>query len=406
MLFTTINTINETLIGTNGFVSIGQTQRILDSAIDAIVSAKQRIGDLDNLSGTNASFINSIVSSIGRMDKLNRFGANDYRVEDYEETIIISADNEAHLSLSPESIISFEILTDSHLWTPKPSGVMSDPGDFWINGNKVYFFSSLGHASVVVRYIGLGGSSISTISGNRQNVIPSPSVLTFGTPPDGLDPENFAPLITRISASRYRLDLSKFSTSDGLSFDPGHPIPFTISPEIAAHINPGATTRVPSNLISIHRMISGNQFRRIDTYGIYLVSNYVVEFETTDIINETQDILVVSMSNLSIADAIEDIYEILEEHSHDGTRRESSLVHNVLSGVVPVSRIAGVNYSFSSSVEYAHPQYLSRDGYDPAALSSYRNIMLGDLVVGSTDSGNRFDNIVADSNSIIFGSHS
>lgn len=406
MLFSILNSINETLIGTNGFVTLGQTQRVLDKIVDNIMFTKQRIGDIDNTSELGHSFVNSIISTIGRMDELNVLSPNGYEITGFEEALDLSGGvTELELAMAPSSIMTFEILTSPHLWTPKPSGIMSTPGDFWIDGSKLFIFSTLGLSSISVRYNGISGSSLS-IEGNLQNVVPDPRVLTYGIPYSSTDSGNFTPHISRVTSSRYRIDFSKYATRDKNGFSPGHPIPVHLSSEVLRHIDPTGSTRIPLHIASVHKMISGTQFKRLDTYGIYLLSETILEFETLDVIDPDHIICVISFSNFSISSAIKDIYERLSSHSHDRSANDSSIFHGSLSGVLPISRLVDVVYSKSSSKEYAHPQYFSREGYDANAASAYNNIILGDIVVGSTTSENRYENNIHDSRSIILGGYS
>ena len=129
------------------------------------------------------------------------------------------------------------------------------------------------------------------------------------------------------------------------------------------------------------------------------ISSSSVSFTTTDIVGQEVQIYV---ANTSIGDLLASLYKLMYTHNHS-TTEGSNVNHRDLLGLF--TNTSTIEYMVSSKENYEHPQYFNREGYivDPTV---YNNAILGDLLLGSNDSSNYYNNLDDDSKGILFGSYS
>jgi len=133
------------------------------------------------------------------------------------------------------------------------------------------------------------------------------------------------------------------------------------------------------------------------------LSNTLFTFKTDATIpeNSLTDV-VLFIANTTLGDLIKGLYKIVYNHNHS-TTEGLNVNHGDLLGLF--NNTSNIQYQVTSKLNYDHPQYLNREGYiaDPTV---YNNSFLGDFHIGSSDSTNQYNNLVGDSNKIIFGSFS
>lgn len=113
------------------------------------------------------------------------------------------------------------------------------------------------------------------------------------------------------------------------------------------------------------------------------------------------------VANASLGTLIECIYRLFYAHDH-GTNGGNNINHGALLGLYENTYDSNgnpvINYKVSDKLNYDHPQYLNREGFvnDP---NIYNNSFLGDLLLASTENGNRRNNLNANSVKLVFGEY-
>lgn len=144
--------------------------------------------------------------------------------------------------------------------------------------------------------------------------------------------------------------------------------------------------------------------QRIEITTPSITTSYF-RFNTTETIATTEVKLYVA--NSSIGALLESIYRLFYSHDH-GTNGGNNINHGALLGLYENtydgSGNALINYKVSDKLNYDHPQYINREGFvnDP---NIYNNAVLGDLLLASTDSGSRKNNLNANSVKLVFGEY-
>lgn len=142
---------------------------------------------------------------------------------------------------------------------------------------------------------------------------------------------------------------------------------------------------------------------RINTTSIEITTSFV-RFITEDILGPTIKIYV---ANASVGHLIECLYRLFYAHDH-GSNGGNNINHGDLLGLYTNTYDSNGNpiiqYQSSTKTNYDHPQYLNREGFvSDGAI--YNNSMLGDLLLASTDSSNRRNNLNANSVKLVFGEY-
>lgn len=137
---------------------------------------------------------------------------------------------------------------------------------------------------------------------------------------------------------------------------------------------------------------------------VYTISNINIDnssfsFDSEDNITGKIKIYI---ANSTISKLIEGLYRLFYAHDH-GSNGSKLVNHKDLTGLFNNS--SKVFYKTTNKENYDHPQYLNREGYTESP-EVYNNAMLGDLLLGSTDNSNYYNNLSDNSFKLIFGEYS
>lgn len=112
---------------------------------------------------------------------------------------------------------------------------------------------------------------------------------------------------------------------------------------------------------------------------------------------------VVYVNNITISEFLEAFYSEFMNHSHNKDGNEELISHSNLVDLYKNNNT--IFYKDTDIVNYEHPQYLNREGYNPTLTSVYENALLGDLLLSSKINGQDQDykTLLKNSNSIMFG---
>lgn len=274
----------------------------------------------------------------------------------------------------------------------------SDIGDFTVDGRNLIFYKQPSGA-FTIQYDGIFpvfGTEFS--NGYRPNVYPSPELLEA-------HPE-LRPELAFNGNGRYKITFTKTNKNNRLEIF-GSNLNLGFNPILLNYISSSSYIPVPQEYISIWvKREDEDYFSKMECINIFIMSDYEVEIDTEEAIDLQNDTLILVLSNVSITDMLQATTELLFKHNHDQHSITSQINHAALQGLIPVSDKTGVLYGGSLIKGNDHPQYLNREGYNPLDVGTQGNGMVGDLAMLSTDPASAFNNILADSNRIFFGSSS
>ena len=369
-----------------------------------IETAFERVGDVfGNLYGDGLEthqhprFFNSIAGSLGTIGNLSPDEPFNVEFASYTQTFVNTGQRKDFLlDLIPSTISQASIVISAAsvmVWTLKASEEdLASDGDYAVSGRSLSFFS-VPAGTFSVTYTGRYPSFMAH-TGYLPNVYPSPSLIQKGL----VD----KPGLQLMPSGRYRATIYP-SNKNGAEVIFGATLDLAFNPVIDTYVSPIGDTPVPSEYVNAWKN-SASGYTRIDTRGVYLLDSQHIEFDTDEDIDLAADIVVFSLANVDLTTMVAEIYSVLKNHNHDSTGIVATLDHNQLTGLVPVSSDPDVVYTKSRIVNNDHPQYLHREGYHTGDSGTYNNALLGDLLLASLDPTSLYNNIVADSRRLIFGS--
>lgn len=146
----------------------------------------------------------------------------------------------------------------------------------------------------------------------------------------------------------------------------------------------------------------GNEYEIIE-YLSYTLEGNVLKITTEKELEKNYPEVLVYVLNTTVTDLLKALYYEFLNHSHDRDGSISLIDHkNILNNY---SNTSTIFYKDSETVNYQHPQYLAREGYNSTVTSAYENGLLGDLLLSSviSESDQNFKDLSKNSYKILFG---
>ena len=331
----------------------------------------------------------SVNSSIGNLDNkyIKEYVPNKGLISNYTQNLYFPRNSqEASLDLFPSLIVG-DLNTVSVInqtvpattYTYKINGILDNPTDFTFVDKKVVFGKAPEtNEALVITYKGYNTT----------------------TPDD----DNDWPFELRYNVLQYK----QFDNTIVTSF------PYSVSGTqitVSGYDFKNMCSTFVKNIINNHPTDVNKYVAVYDTNGKRItISNPTIttsyfRFNTDETIATPQVKLYVA--NSSIGTLLECIYRLFYAHDH-GANGGNNVNHGALLGLYENTYDSNgnsvINYKVSDKLNYDHPQYVNREGFvnDP---NIYNNAILGDLLLASTDSGNRKNNLNANSVKLVFGEY-
>ncbi len=372
-----------TIVSIDGVAQTSSVQNLADATEDAFDKVENIIGD----PGVKSV---SLLAEIGDIQNISPELPLGVTFEDYAQIFNDPTKKEFILDLIVD--FSNEPVITPGTWTREVSrGDLAQAGDYTIQGRSLVFYSPP-PGQFTVTYTGSYPEFDGLPNGYMPNVYPGPALI--------VDEPTTRPTVTQVNPTRYRLEFTQINKNNNLD-EFGAPLVLTFNSLIQTYVNNGI---VPADYAAIWIKPNGDTvYRKLDTTAIYIDSPVEVEFETEEAIDEALDDIILVLANVSVADMLKATTEVILNHNHDSTSITTPVSHNNLRDLIPVSDLPNVFYGGSIIPGNDHPQYLNREGYktDPG---TYNNSMLGDLLMASINADSLFNNVLADSRKIAFGS--
>lgn len=153
---------------------------------------------------------------------------------------------------------------------------------------------------------------------------------------------------------------------------------------------------------SVYLMLQdGEAFKNVAFTSVYTSGNDIV-FALEEELDDNYS-GVVYISNVSISEFLQAFYLEFISHNHSKDALEGSVKHSDLLDLY--KNTSSIFYKDLGIVNYDHPQYLNREGYNASLSAVYENALLGDLFLASkiTEQDQDYKTLLKNSNSILFG---
>lgn len=371
---------------------------------------------------------NTLARAIGSLDRINPLVPHNVDVAGYEQGTI-AGQRYLWLDLFPNGTGGTWLTasTDSGLVPGQYQSSRTDlatAGDWAIEGRKIYTYSALDGAGATVTYNGTTGDGTGGTPegdlGTYFTVIPHLAQLT-GT-------ENTACSVTKqelAGETYYEVVLPNYLVDyNGDVPIVGTSVQLKLSPQ--AVLTPG--DEIPHGIIrlwdsgdpvdvSLAQPITDSaRYYSVNDTTFHIYNAVLEGFENQGVGYEVNTRYFVVTGGSSLAETLGKAWERMFTHTHGPYDFIPGVKHGELDDLEPNgldidgSPLAWLlDYSTQSIIaNNAHPQYLYREGFQIADPGSYYNMMLGDFVIASTteNSGDRYRNLLYDSNALQFGSNS
>lgn len=337
----------------------------VESLASEVSEAFERLSVILNTSNAIPSF-STILGNYILLD-VNYHGVE----EDYTDSFSVGqSTKDLVLTAEPVTITSVSYLntstnTEITLTQKLPSQAFTGKEEYKVIGKVVHLSTDLSNITVKVKYRGLR-----RLFGNlklKPNVIKNTN-NTYLLP------------LTNTVGSTYEVTYDQ-----------------AISTQLEKLFN--STVLDSTNLFLLIK--DGDEFKNIP-YTSVVVTGSTVRFELDQPLTDDYS-AVVYASNVTIAEFLTAFYKEFINHNHSKTASEKLISHANLTDLY--KNTSAIFYKDIGITNYEHPQYLNREGYNPALTSVYENALLGDLFIASkiTEFDQSYKSLLKNSNSILFG---
>lgn len=290
---------------------------------------------------------------------------------DYTETISVTGkSSDIVLSNDVLNILSVSYLDNTssvevYLEEKAPAQEFSDTNQFKVFGKVIHLSGEINASTIKVAYRG--------VKKEFGNLKLKPNILTNSSGVYELP-------LTQETGKTYFIDFGKDISSNILKLFGD----YTINPE------------------KVNLMIKTQEgFENVEYLDVYPNSTklyFTLKEELDDVYNS-----VVYVNNITISEFLEAFYTEFMQHNHGKDSNEDLISHSNLVDLYKNNNT--IFYKDTDIVNYEHPQYLNREGYNPTLTSVYENALLGDLLISSKINGldQDYKTLLKNSNSIMFG---
>ena len=378
----------------DGFVTASAITELvndLDSVFDSVESAIGNIYGISNGANTEPErFTQSVAASIGTQSEEYVVPSN-VEFVGYAQSFALNNNKSFELDLIPSGpVLINDGVHPTSFWTSQLSlKDLSTETDYCIIGTLITFYAPANN--FVITYSGVYPSFGK--DDYLPNVVPNRKLRIASA--------IAAPVVTNVSGIRYRIVVPTTNSNGYRTFS--NQLEYGFAPHIEAFVDPLGATECPPQYISVWHKV-GSKFRKVKTNAIFIKSSTQYEFTTDEVVTLTDEYLIV-LANRGIAEELASTVSTLLNHSHNSEDGTSTIAHESLNDLIPVSDNINIKYAGSVLKQNHHPQYMHREGYqnDPG---TYNNAMLGDLLLASINPSSLFNNLLNDSNKIFFSSTS
>lgn len=395
-----INAVNG-LISNDSFLKLYQTVNTSFSLLNSILS----VDLIDKLYSQlrYPAYINSYHHLVGQPRFISPSEPFGVQFNNYSETIsIVSNKNEYSLSLIADISFSVNIVTQSGAVVNNRVLNLTDltsSDKYYLDNKTIYFYDSSSYgSSFTVTYTGIY-PGFGNLTDLRMNLVPDPIVAIN----NNSDKIQITKTVLPNSEYEYIFSIPLISQNyNGIIF------PQPINNSSPAIYNDYIDN---SNITFWRYDPNTSHISEIPSRDINLLNNNEFIFRSKFNLDENNDIVFVSMSNISISEMIQNLYLELKEHKHDNLSFSQKINHQDLGDLYKTSYNinTNTNQSFIKSVVEGneHPQYFHRFGFTNSLDNSNKNnAILGDIVLSTvTGKLNSVTNPKESSFGLYFGSY-
>ena len=348
------------------------------------------IGDVNNFSGSRDSFNTTLAGTMGNGELLAPQIPFGETITDFTENFSGSSSNDFVLTLTPLTDVTI-VSQSGRAYEKVDKAAMTNDAHYSIDGRRLNFYKKPeGQFSVTYK------GKFPSISGYEKyttNTYPNVSSVAAGKQPKSE--------VQKLDNTTYSVTI-KPTTKIG-DIDTPNGIQPTLPDKVRTYIDSNGIKEANPSDVSVW-VKSDGRYQRISDAVVYLLSDSTFKFKTQMSLPEAPEIVLYA-NGWTISDGINLLYKLFTSHSHNGEDPSALLSHSKLVDLISDRYVNGQpGFGRSRHRGDDHPHYFHRDGYTTDNPGNFNNAILGDVLIGSTNPGDLYNNTLDNSNKLFFGS--
>lgn len=370
------------------------TQQGTIDAINKLAQASNSIngdiGDVNNFSGKSDALNGTLAGTLGNGELLAPQIPFGETITDFTENFSGSASHDFVLTLIPLTDVT--ITTQSGKSYEKvDKATMTNDSHYSIEGRRLNFYKNPeGQFSVTYK------GKFPSIPGYEKyttNTYPNVASVASGKQPKSE--------VQKLDNTTYSVTIKPTTKIGDISIPNG--IQPSLPNKVKPYVDPNGTKEANPSDVSVW-VKSDERYQRVSDAVVYLLSDSTFKFKTQMSLPSNPEI-VLYVNGWTVSDGVGLLYKLFTSHAHNGEDPSALLSHSKLVDLIADRYVAGQpGFGVSKHKGDDHPHYFHRDGYTTDNPGNFNNAILGDVLIGSTNPGDLYNNTLDNSNKLFFGS--
>lgn len=370
------------------------TQQGTIDAINKLAQASNSIngdiGDVNNFSGKSDALNGTLAGTLGNGELLAPQIPFGETITDFTENFSGSASHDFVLTLIPLTDVT--ITTQSGKSYEKvDKATMTNDSHYSIEGRRLNFYKNPeGQFSVTYK------GKFPSIPGYEKyatNTYPNVASVASGKQPKSE--------VQKLDNTTYSVTIKPTTKIGDIGIPNG--IQPSLPDKVKPYVDPNGTKEANPSDVSVW-VKSDERYQRVSDAVVYLLSDSTFKFKTQMSLPSNPEI-VLYINGWTVSDGVGLLYKLFTSHAHNGEDPSALLSHSKLVDLIADRYVAGQpGFGVSKHKGDDHPHYFHRDGYTTDNPGNFNNAILGDVLIGSTNPGDMYNNTLDNSNKLFFGS--
>lgn len=370
------------------------TQQGTIDAINRLAEASNRInsdiGDVNNFTGKSDSLNSTLAGTLGNGELLAPQIPFGETITDFTEIFSGSSSQDFVLTLIPLTDVTITAQSGKS-YEKVDKTTMTNDSHYSINGRRLNFYKNPeGQFSVTYK------GRFPSVPGYEKYVTNTyPNIASVNS---GKQPKSE---VQKLDNTTYSVTIKPTTKVGDINIPNG--MQPSLPEKVRPYVDPNGTKEANSSDVSVW-VKSDERYQRVSDAVVYLLSDSTFKFKTQMSLPENPEI-VLYVNGWTVGDGIGLLYKLFTSHAHNGEDPSALLSHSKLVDLISDRYVSGQpGFGVSKHKGDDHPHYFHRDGYTPDNPGNFNNAILGDVLIGSTNPGDLYNNTLDNSNKLFFGS--
>lgn len=370
------------------------TQQGTIDAINKLVESgnntNRDIGDVNNYSGKSESLNGTLAGTIGNGEKLAPQIPFGETITDFTESFSGSSSHDFVLTLTPLTDVTITA-QGGKSYEKVDKSTMTNDSHYSIEGRRLNFYKNPeGQFSVTYK------GKFPSFPGYEKyttNTYPNISNVAEGKQPKSE--------VQKLDNTTYSVTIKPTTKVGDVNIPNG--LQPALPDKVRQYVDPNGAKEANPSDVSVW-VKSDDRYQRVADAVVYLLSDSTFKFKTQMSLPANPEV-VLYVNGWTISDGIGLLYKLFSSHAHNGEDPSALLSHSKLVDLIADRYVQGQpGFGVSKHKGDDHPHYFHRDGYTPDNPGNFNNAILGDVLIGSTNPGDLYNNVLDNSHKLFFGS--